>query len=242
MDPIFVFGSNLAGRHGAGAARFALQWRGAVAGQGEGPYGDSYALPTKDAELRPLPLARVRHHIEDFLTYAELHPELKFQVTRVGCGLAGFKDEQIAPLFFDAPDNCYLPGIWEAKRRLSISPEEPVVRLIIAGSRTITLSDNVYPYLDHVTSFLSKPFTVVSGGAEGVDYLGEKWAASQKLHVRKFAADWDRYGKSAGPIRNALMAWYGTHLVAIWDGESRGTANMIDIAQKSGLTVKIRKV
>lgn len=106
---VFVFGSNLSGIHGAGAARFALLYKGAVMGIGKGHVGDSYALPTKDLVIRTLPLDRVKAYVDQFLEYARLHPELEFEVTRVGCGLAGFMDSQIAPLFKGAPANCHLP-------------------------------------------------------------------------------------------------------------------------------------
>lgn len=113
-DAIFVFGSNLAGRHGAGSALEALRNHGAIYGQGTGLQGRSYAIPTKDENLRTLPLATIRKHVADFITYASQHPELRFQVVRVGCGLAGYCDHQIAPMFFCAPLNCELPVMWRA--------------------------------------------------------------------------------------------------------------------------------
>jgi hypothetical protein len=109
LPPVFVFGSNLAGRHGKGAALFAREHRGAVYGQGVGLQGNSYAIPTKDERLRTLPLDLIRGHVDDFKRFAGEHPELTFQVTAVGCGLAGYRPEQIAPLFADAPANCLLP-------------------------------------------------------------------------------------------------------------------------------------
>lgn len=109
---IFVFGSNLAGRHGAGAARHAHQHHGAIYGQGTGLQGRSYAIPTKDAHLGILPLVNIHASVIKFLTYATEHPELKFFVTRIGCGLAGYKDSDIAPMFKDAPPNCTLPDGW----------------------------------------------------------------------------------------------------------------------------------
>ena len=103
---VFVFGSNYAGRHGAGAAKEAAQRWKAAYGCGVGRTGYAYALPTKDADLRSLPLALIGDHARIFLTYAEMHPELHFYVTRVGCGLAGYKEEEVRPLFEGAPDNC----------------------------------------------------------------------------------------------------------------------------------------
>lgn len=115
MSEIFVFGSNLAGRHGKGAALAALRDHGAVRGRGFGPQGNSYAIPTKDTRLISLPLERIRNYVREFLAYARQHPELTFQVTRVGCGLAGYTDEQIGPMFVGASNNCKLPEGWGTK-------------------------------------------------------------------------------------------------------------------------------
>lgn len=112
MSRIFVFGSNLAGRHGKGAALAATQQHGAVYGVGVGRTGNAYAIPTKDEHLRTLPLLRISLYVDDFIAYAIQHKDLRFEVTRIGCGLAGYKDHQIAPMFRDAPDNCDLPEGW----------------------------------------------------------------------------------------------------------------------------------
>lgn len=113
MTPqIFVFGSNLAGRHGKGAALDAYKRYGAVYGQGVGFQGCAYAIPTKDRSINTLPLHVIRSYVLDFLAFANEHPEMQFNVTRIGCGLAGYKDADIAPMFKGAPDNCRLPGGW----------------------------------------------------------------------------------------------------------------------------------
>lgn len=108
---IFVFGSNLDGRHIGGAARLAAEKFGAVEGQGRGLQGRSYAIPTMG-----LTLQHIRHHVDEFIRFADEHPELTFLVTRIGCGIAGFRDEDIAPLFAKAYSlpNVYLPkSFWE---------------------------------------------------------------------------------------------------------------------------------
>ncbi len=115
---IFVFGSNLGGVHGAGAARTALVHYGAEWGQGRGLQGNSYAIPTKDEKLNTLPLDQIKVHVEYFLDFAYDHPELYFFVTRIGCGLAGYKDEEIAPLFNGATLNCELPEGWRQPEEL----------------------------------------------------------------------------------------------------------------------------
>lgn len=108
MQPIFVFGSNLAGIHGAGAARHALDHCGAVYGQGIGLQGRSYGIPTKDEQIVKLSLEAIAAHVADFLTFSRAHPEMSFLVTAIGCGLAGYHPEDIAPMFAGAPENVFL--------------------------------------------------------------------------------------------------------------------------------------
>ena len=106
-NEIFVFGSNLAGFHGGGAARVAHQRFGAVWGQGVGLQGQSYAIPTMQGGVET-----IRPYVDEFIVFARQHPELTFLVTRIGCGIAGFTDEDIAPLFKEAlgTDNIILPA------------------------------------------------------------------------------------------------------------------------------------
>lgn len=111
-EPIFVFGSNEAGIHGAGAAHDAYQNHGALWGFGEGLFGLSYAIPTKDYQIQSLPLDSVYRHIKRFIQFAKDFPQLTFHVTQIGCGLAGFTADQIAPMFADAPDNCQFSTAW----------------------------------------------------------------------------------------------------------------------------------
>lgn len=106
---IFVFGSNLAGRHGAGAALFARKKCGAIYGQGEGLQGQSYGIPTKDENIQTLSLTEIAFHVDRFKKFATEHPEFEFEITPIGCGLAGYKPRDIAPMFLGAPNNCILP-------------------------------------------------------------------------------------------------------------------------------------
>lgn len=110
-NEIFVFGSNLAGMHGGGAARTARLYFGAVMGNGDGPQGQSYAIPTMQGGVKT-----IRPYINKFIDYAKAHPELMFLVTPIGCGIAGFTPDEIAPLFEEAVsvENIHLPqNFWE---------------------------------------------------------------------------------------------------------------------------------
>jgi hypothetical protein len=110
-NEIFVFGSNIQGHHGGGAALDALKNFGAIMGQGVGLQGQSYGIPTMHGGVKD-----IKPYVDEFIAFAKAHPELKFLVTRIGCGIAGFKDKEIAPLFAEAAkmENVYLPAsFWE---------------------------------------------------------------------------------------------------------------------------------
>ena len=110
---VFVFGSNESGIHGAGAAKTAYEKHGARWGKCYGHHGDSFAIPTKDVDIQTMPLERIEGYVKGFLAYAEGHPKVQFKITRIGCGLAGLKDEDIAPMFTMAPKNCSFDRAWE---------------------------------------------------------------------------------------------------------------------------------
>ncbi len=105
-DEIFVFGSNLDGYHGGGAAYLAFKKFGAVWGQGVGLQGQSYAIPTMQGGV-----STIKPYVDEFIAFTKEHTELYFYVTRIGCGIAGFTDADIAPLFADAAEleNIALP-------------------------------------------------------------------------------------------------------------------------------------
>ena len=105
-NEIFVFGSNLAGMHGGGAAWIAYERFGAIMGQGVGLQGQSYAIPTMQGGVET-----IKPYVDEFIELASKHPEYKFLVTKIGCGIAGFTVEEIAPLFYRAIDveNIILP-------------------------------------------------------------------------------------------------------------------------------------
>lgn len=113
LDQIFVFGSNKLGRHGGGAAKAALDYYGAVYGDGLGLRGRSYALPTKYTPAESMPLDEINEAVHDFIEFASMNLSKKFFVTRVGCVLAGYQDSQIAVMFKHAPTNCNFPEQWK---------------------------------------------------------------------------------------------------------------------------------
>lgn len=113
------------------------------------------------------------------------------------------------------------------------------MKTIIAGMR------DFHHYKTLLSAAQKCPFeitSVVSGGAKGVDALGERFAADHSLPIERYPADWKKHGRAAGPIRNAEMAENAEALLAIWDGKSRGTGNMIFNAKKRGLAVHVKMV
>lgn len=112
-NEVFVFGSNLAGLHGGGAALLARERFGAVSGEGIGHHGQTYAIPTKDERIETLPLDDIAEHVSEFLDYARHKPDLTFLVTRIGCGLAGYTPADIAPFFSHSPANVILPASFQ---------------------------------------------------------------------------------------------------------------------------------
>ena len=110
------------------------------------------------------------------------------------------------------------------------------MKTIIAGSR----EGMTYADVEQAVNICSWiPTVIISGTARGVDRLGEQFAANNGIPVNKFPADWEAHGKSAGYKRNELMADNADALIAIWDGESKGTKHMIDIAKRKGLKVYV---
>ncbi|MBQ9570887.1 MAG: DUF2493 domain-containing protein [Prevotella sp.] len=117
----------------------------------------------------------------------------------------------------------------------------PPFRVIIAGTRSFNDYELLRDSCNNLLSEKQRTHTVVviSGTARGADQMGERYARERGFQLRRFPADWEQYGKSAGHIRNAKMADNADALIAFWDGESKGTKNMIDNARRKGLAVRV---
>ena len=126
-NEIFVFGSNLAGSHGGGAARLAFNRFGAIWGQGVGLQGQSYGIPTMQGGVET-----IKSYVDEFIDFAKQHPEYKFLVTKIGCGIAGFRDEGIAPLFGTTVDleNVILPKEFVAAIQRNLGDKYNLARFL----------------------------------------------------------------------------------------------------------------
>lgn len=236
---IFVYGSNLAGVNGKGAANIAKRFLSAADGVGEGMASEfCYALPTKDKNIQTRELSDVHISIDNLMSHALDNPTQQYMMTRVGCGLAGFCDEDILPHLgnIDIPKNVLLPGIWLQKLgRL----EHP--RIIIAGSGSFTDAEHMRVRLENIIGTIDNTISFVSGTAQGADRLGEEFAKQYKgaFELVRFPAAWKRFKKPAGILRNAAMSWYSTHAVVFWNGQSPGSKNMAETATRDGLKVRV---
>lgn len=192
-NEIFVFGSNLAGHHGGGAARVALKKFGAIMGQGVGLQGQSYAIPTMQGGVDT-----IRSYVDEFIAFAKTHPELKFYVTRIGCGIAGFKDEEIAPLFQEAlgEKNIILPKsfaeVIEPKFPFDMAAFEDVINWTLPGLQLFYRDTNVDGDLDQ---------------------LAQAYKEKNIFRVGFFI---DCTSRAAKPVKNVRFIIASAHAAAIW--------------------------
>ena len=116
-----------------------------------------------------------------------------------------------------------------------------MIKIIVAGCRNFNDYERIIKCIDDIIDnhYHNKDIEIVSGRAYGVDRLGERYAVEHNIPIKTFPADWKSYGKSAGHIRNYLMAEYADVLIAFWDGESKGTKHMIDLAELHKLKVRV---
>lgn len=115
-------------------------------------------------------------------------------------------------------------------------------RIVVAGCRNFTDYEKVKKRLEIELEVLGSRLVIVSGGAAGADSLGERFAKEHNLEIERFPADWKKYGKAAGPIRNEQMAQVADMVIAFWDGKSKGTENMLRMANKYGVKMDVQLV
>ena len=136
------------------------------------------------------------------------------------------------------------PVILNKRRFRMFKKDLPIKRVVIAGCRDYTDYDQAKEYIDHCLSNirLENEIIVVSGGAKGADALGEQYAKANGFEIERYMADWDTYGKSAGPRRNKKMAEVSDFVICFWDGQSRGTKSMIEAAKALGKPVRVKDI
>lgn len=196
-DEVFVFGSNLAGHHGGGAARTALHKFGAVWGQGVGLQGQSYAIPTMQGGVET-----IKPYVDEFIEFAKARPDLKFYVTRIGCGIAGFNDEEIAPLFSEAlgVGNIILPkpfaDIIEPKFPFDIASFEDAINWTLPGLQLFYRDTNI-----------------VSGGTVDLDEIAMIYRKRNIIRAGFFI---DCTSRAAKPVKRVRFIIASAHAAPIW--------------------------
>lgn len=188
---VFVFGANKGGKHGRGAAKEAAARFGAERGIGIGPTGNSFAIPTKDEHLAPLSIDQIRPYVTDFLTYARLHPEKRFFLTRVGCVLAGNPNSGIASLFRGASANCDFAEEWLPYLSQPASPPRTYAGI---GSRR-TPPDMLRHMTRIALRLAEHGYCLRSGGADGADAAFEAGTGQREIFL-----PWRGFNNNPSPL------------------------------------------
>lgn len=148
------------------------------------------------------------------------------------------------PIHKKDPINCDTPIKLNTKRFRIFEKALPIKRVVVAGCRDYNNYKQAKEYINYCLSKIRKEnkIIIVSGGARGADMLGERYAKENGFEIERYLADWDTYGKSAGPKRNEKMAQVCDFVICFWDGKSRGTKSMIENAKKYEKPVRVKKI
>lgn len=233
---IYVFESNRAGTFDHDAGQIAQAFYHADNSVREGASGEAYAIPVRDSKGKALSFTDIKWQVEAFLGYARQHKDSFFQVSRIACGDGMYKDEQIAPLFFRAPANVWLPGKW----RLLIGTLERA-RLIVYGPHDVLEIGDVMQCLSDKTAHWGGKFELVTDHVSRVGSAAEQWMRDQQLPTTPFVAHHSLFGEQAADMLRKQLAWYATHLIAFSDGNDKATLDMIEVAKNQGLRVGVMK-
>ena len=239
-EPIYVFGSDLAGKHDHDTAAFAARVHGAEQGTGSGLSGNAYAIPYRSSERNLLPVDVIKNYIDSFFTYAEEHADTQFQIARFGCESGAHDDDLIARLFGQAPKNCQLPGLW-----LRIVDSKQPARLLVfdpgAHMKDEAWQDRLKQYLSLNTPLWDVPsIEMVSIGTAREVVANDVCAKRFELKHRIFGPNEAYYGTNAQTAAENKTIWYATHVLCIFDFELTGQPNQIRLmsaAARNGLLV-----
>lgn len=239
-EPIYVFGTDIAGRHAQESAATAVRLYGAEAGKGAGASGSSYAIPYRNSEQMLLPLTVIRNYLDDLFKHAAALPGSLFHVARFGCEPGAYKDAELADLFRRAPGNVILPGLWA---RL-LDPKLPARLLIFdpgAHMKDPAWQDQLRRYLALNVPLWNTPgIELVSVGDARAVVANDLAARQLKLKHRVIGANEERYGRNAQLTAEYRAVWYATHVLSIFDFDLTAQPQQIRImtaATRGGLVV-----
>ncbi|MGE0383485.1 MAG: hypothetical protein AB7Q97_02070 [Gammaproteobacteria bacterium] len=239
-EPVFVFGTNTAGNHVSDSAALAQRFHGAEPGKWTQACGNSYAIPFRNGEMRPMPPDVLRSYVHAFLQYAESRPDLAFHVARFGCEQEAFDDPAMASMFRRAPKNCALPGIWERELR-----PDGAARLLVYDAagylKEPRWQDRLQTYLNvNAPLWGAGAVELVSVGSAR-NLVGNDAAARRlKLRHRIIGPNPGWYGDYAHIAAELKAIWYSTHLLCISDFNQTSQPNQIRLvsaATRGGLFV-----
>jgi hypothetical protein len=214
---VFVFGTDIEGRHDSESGRMAVRLHGAAAGTRNGPTGNAYAIPSLASNGAPLPLSVIGNYVTPFIEYATAHPRTIFQIARFGAGGAEHADEDMARLFANAPANCRLPGRW-----LTARDQVQAARLLVFDPSSQNDLDvwreQFAQYIKLNAPLWNVPeVEVVSVGNARAIVANDKVAKQLELRHRIFGPDPTRFGTNATVAAEYEAVWYSTHVLSVAD-------------------------
>ena len=214
---VFVFGTDIDGRHESESGRMAMRLHGAVAGTRNGPTGNAYAIPVAATHGAPLALSVISNYVAPFIEYARAHPRTIFQIARFGAGRTEHSDEDMARLFAKAPSNCRLPGRW-----LTLRDRTQPARLLVFDP---SAQNNLDVWREQFQQYvaLNMPLwdvptvEIVSVGSARAIVANDKVAKQLELKHRIFGPDETRFGSNATVAAEYEAVWYSTHVLSVAD-------------------------
>lgn len=214
-EAVWVFESNIGGRHARGAAAIAVKCRGAEEGKCSGAAGSSYAIPTRDRENELLPWDDIENHVRTFRNYAEAHPNQTFRILPSPHGKSEQEHARFADIFRNAPANCELPGRW-----LEILKRLDTVRIILLDVNVTFLETERKRVLDQYFAaneglWNADHIEIVSLGSAQSLVANDKYAKGRGYRHRIINVDTDFYGDYAEKVREQLSVAYATQLICL---------------------------
>ena len=239
-EPIYVFGSDLSGRHDQHSAALAARLYAAETGVSNGATGNAYAIPYRNSTREILPLGVISNYVKPFFQHAQSKPQDSYQIARFGSEPGAHGDADMARLFALVPDNCQLPGLW-----LRVLDPRHVVRLLVfdpgAHLKDGAWQDQLSRYLSlNAPLWNASSVEMVSVGGARAIVANDAAAKRLGLKHRIFGLNEARFGREAQTAAEARAVWYSTHFLSICDFEQTAQPQQIRMtgtATRGGLTV-----
>ena len=239
-EPVFVFESNVAGKHERGSALLAAKCYGAMDGKGSGHVSNSYAIPTANGESEPLTKDVIANYVRGFLTYAESHPALQFRVTAIANENPYLRSADVAALFKSAPKNCLLPGRWlECLGRLKTA------RIILLDTSALLRRPAALRCMDeyfatYAPLWKAEGIEIVSIGPAASIVANDQYARRCKYQHRIIGVNEAIHKSYVAQVREDTAVWYATRLVSVTTPDQTSQAHQLRViwaAQRAGLEI-----